>query len=284
MLGSILIVRASSSGLLLAALLLAAVPAGVAADEQLQSDRPEVTESARLLPRGTAQLETGFLYSSQRAGGAPTEKVFGIEADLRIGVARNVELNIGGEPLVRVPGPGDDTGFGDVTLAFRYRFVEGDEDERWPPSVAIKPFVKLPVADEPIGTGRPDFGALLLASFNLPWEIELEVNAGGAAIGQVKSSDYRAQAIASASVSRDIVGGLYAFLELFYSSRQQRDQGQQLALNVGLVYRITPSFAVDAGVQTSLFGGGPDYLIRTGLTVRFGLPGTPDPTRRLRVE
>src|SRR5215467_5329353 len=84
------------------------------AAEEIQPDRPEVTESARLLPRGAAQLETGFLYSSQRAAGLPTEKVFGIEGVLRIGVARAVELNLEGEPLVRVRGPQDDTGFGDV--------------------------------------------------------------------------------------------------------------------------------------------------------------------------
>ncbi len=251
----------------------------VSAAEEIQSDRPEVTESARLLPRGAAQLETGFLYSSQRAAGLPTEKVFGIEGVLRIGVARDFEVNLESDPLVRVRGPQDDTGFGDVTLGVRYRFLEEAEDETWPPNLAVKPFVKLPVASEPIGTGRPDFGALLLASFALPWEMELEVNAGGAAIGQVDSGGYRAQAIASASLSRDIVERLNAFVELFYSSRQQRDQGQQLAVNVGLVYRITATFAVDAGVQTPLFGGEPDYMIRTGLSVRFGHPGTRGPAR-----
>jgi len=273
------IARAAGASLAATALFVIVSATNTTAAEEIQSDRPEVTESARLLPRGTAQLETGFLYSSQRAAGLPTEKVFGIEGVLRIGVARDFELNLESEPLVRVRGPQDDTGFGDVMLGVRYRFLEEAEDETWPPNLAVKPFVKLPVASEPVGTGRPDFGALLLASFALPWDVELEVNAGGAAIGQVDSGGYRAQAIASASLSRDILERLNAFVELFYSSRQQRGQGQQLALNVGLVYRITPTFAVDAGVQTSLFGGGPDYMIRTGLSVLFGRPGTRGPAR-----
>src|SRR5215470_189482 len=273
------IARAAGASLAATALFVIVSATNTTAAEEIQSDRPEVTESARLLPRGTAQLETGFLYSSQRAAGLPTEKVFGIEGVLRIGLARDFELNLESDPLVRVRGPQDDTGFGDVTLGVRYRFLEEAEDETWPPNLALKPFIKLPVASEPIGTGRPDFGALLLASIALPWDMELEVNAGGAAIGQVDSGGYRAQAIASASLSRDIVERLNAFVELFYSSRQHRDQGQQLALNVGLVYRITPTFAVDAGVQTSLFGEGPDYMIRTGLSVLFGRPGTRGPAR-----
>ena len=216
----------------LALLLLTAGPRA-AFGEEIHPDRPEVTESARLVPRGSVQLETGFVFASQRSAGMPTEKTFGIEADLRIGVARQLEVDIEGDPFVRVRGPEDGTGFGDITLGARYRFVEEIEDSAWPPSLAVKPYVKLPVAGEPIGTGRPDFGVLLLASFSLPLDFELEVNAGVAAIGQTESSGFRAQAIASAAVSHDITRELFAFLEVFYGSREQRDEGQHLALNAG---------------------------------------------------
>jgi hypothetical protein len=40
-----------------------------------------------------------------------------------------------------------------------------------------------------------------------------------------------------------------------------------LAVNAGLVYRLTRRLAIDAGIQTSLAGQGPDYVVRTGLSV-----------------
>jgi Putative MetA-pathway of phenol degradation len=243
--------------------------AAIARAEEIQPDRPEVTESARLVPPRTVQLETGVLVSRQRTAGLPAERIVGAEADLRIGVARQVEVNIEGDPFVRVRGPRDDTGAGDITLGVRYRLVEGVEERPWPPSVAVKPYVKLPVAGEPIGTGRVDFGLLLLASFALPADVELEVNAGAAGIGQTDGRGYRPQAILSAAATRDIVGPLEGFLELFFTSREQGDVGSHLALNAGLFYRVTSAFAVDVGVQTSLHGDGPDYLIRTGLSIRF---------------
>ena len=243
---------------------------GHARADEIQPDRPEITESARLVPRGSFQLETGLTFSKESRAGGRAEKVLGSEADLRIGLARNVELNIEGEPFVRVRGPEDDTGFGDVTLGLRYRFVEGDDDEPWSPSVGVKPFVKLPIAGEPIGTGRAAFGFLLMASVNLPFDFELEMNAGAVAVGQSRSSEYRGQAIVSASVSRDLARWMFGFVEFFYSTRAQRDEREQFAVNVGLVYRVTPTLAVDAAVQTSLLGQGPDYLIRSGLSVRFG--------------
>lgn len=243
----------------------AGVPAARAAE--IEPDRPEVTESARLVPRGALQLESGLAYSRERRGGRPTEETFEAEADLRIGLWHDLELNLGWSPLVRVRGADDDTGIGDVTLGVRYRFVEGFEEARWPPHLGVKVFAKLPAAEEPIGTGRPDFGVLLLASFELPHDFELEVNVGAAAVGQTRPNGYLAQAIATASLSYDITPSLLGFLETLFNSADERGGRGLLAVNVGLVYRLTRRLAIDAGIQTSLAGQGPDYVVRTGLSV-----------------
>jgi hypothetical protein len=246
-------------------LLIASVASALAAE--IEPDRPELTESAKLVPRGAVQLETGLEYSRERQGGQPTEKTFALEADLRIGLGRDVELNLGWQPLVRVRGSQDDTGVGDVTLGVRYRFVEGFEDVLWPPHIAVKVFAKLPASGEPIGTGRPDFGALLLASFELPGDFELEVNLGAAAIGQTRPNGFLAQGIATASLSRDLTSSLLGFFELLFNTRDERGGRGQFAINAGLVHRLTRSFAIDAGVQTSLVGQGPDVVVRTGVSV-----------------
>lgn len=256
------------AALVLVVVLLLVIPsASPTLAAEIVPDRPELTESAKLVPRGAVQLEAGVALSHERRAGRGTEKTFEGEADLRIGVSHDIELNLGWEPLVRVRGPENDTGSGDVTLGVRYRFVEGIEDKPWPPHLALKVFAKLPVADQPLGTGRPDFGVLLLASLELPQDFELEVNVGAAAIGQTRPNDYLAQAVATASLSRDLAPSLLGFLEFLFNSRNERDGHGQLAVNIGLVYRLTRTLAVDAGVQTSLVGQGPDYVVRTGLSV-----------------
>jgi len=90
---------------------------------------------------------------------------------------------------------------------------------------------------------------------------------GAAAVGQTRPNGYLAQAIATASVSRELARPLLAFVELLFNAREERGGREQLAANVGLVYRLTRSLAIDAGVQTSLAGQGPDYVVRTGLSV-----------------
>jgi outer membrane putative beta-barrel porin/alpha-amylase len=251
----------------LVVLLVALLLSAPALAQDIDPDRPELTESAKLVPRGALQVESGLALSRERRGGRGAEKTFEAESDLRIGVARDLELNLGWSPLVHVWGPQDDTGIGDVTLGVRYRFVEGVEDVLWPPHLGVKVFAKLPAAEEPRGTGRPDFGLLLLASLELPHDFELEINVGGAAVGQTRPNGYLAQAIATASLSRELARSLLGFVEVLFNSREERDGRDQLAANVGLVYRLTRWLAIDAGVQTSLAGQGPDYVVRTGLSV-----------------
>jgi hypothetical protein len=251
----------------LLALLIVGVFAAPALAADIDPDRPELTESAKLLRRGFVQLESGLVFSRERRGGLTAEKTFEAEADLRIGLLHDLELNIGWEPVVSVWGPEDRTGVGDVSLGVRYRFMEGIEDEPWPPHLGVKVFAKLPLMGEPIGTGRQDFGVLLLGSFELPYDFELEVNVGGAAIGQKGSNDFLGQAIATASLSRDITQSLLGFLELLFNTREERGERDHFAVNVGVVYRLTRNLAVDAGVETSLAGQGPDYVVRTGLSV-----------------
>ena len=249
------------------ALLLVSVSPPVIPAAEIEPDRPEVTESAKLVPRGAVQLESGAALSRERRAGVAAENTVQIEADLRIGVAHAIELNLGWEPLVRVGGPEDDTGTGDVTVGVRYRFIEGIEDDPWPPHLAVKAFARLPTSDEPIGTGRPDFGALLLGSFDLPLDFELEVNLGAPALGQNRPNGYLVQGVATASLSRDLAPSLLGFLEFIFNTRTEREGREQLAANVGVVYRLTGRLAVDAGIQTSLVGPGPDYVVRTGLSV-----------------
>jgi hypothetical protein len=237
-----------------------------AQESQVDPDRPDLTNSARTLPRGGVQLETGLEYSRTRRAEVDTERRFLVDALGRVGVSDRIELQLGWQPLVHLHGDADDAGVGDVTLATKYRFLDGAAP--WP-TLGVRPFVKLPTADEPLGSGRADFGAVALASFDLPAGFGLDVNAGVAAIGQGRPSGHRLQALASASLSRE-VGDAAPFVEIAFASRGERDGRDAVNVDAGVVYRVTKRIALDAAVQTSLAGIGPDWALRAGATFRFG--------------
>ena len=254
------------------ALLVLLLPLGAWADEEVEPiapDRASASVSANTVGRGAFQLETGFAYLTERVGGAPTERRFRIEAGLRAGVTERLELRIEGFPLIRVRGAEDETGNGDFLVGAKYRFIEAPKDS-WLPSLGVFPFVKLPVAEEPLGSGKTDVGALLLASFALPGQLSLDLNAGLVAVGQLHPDGYLLQALVAAGLSRDVAESVTLFTDLVYASRDERVGRDSVLFDLGAVWRPTRNIALDASVVTSLAGSGPDWAVRGGVSVRFG--------------
>lgn len=256
---------------LLVSLLVLLLAAGAEAAEIIEPDRPDLTNSAKTVPPGAIQLETGVEYARTRAGGAEAERRLAARAALRVGLTRHLEVSLEGEPLVRLRGDDADTGHGDLTLTGKYRFLDRVEGDPWRPALALQPLFKVPLAEAPIGSERPDFGLKLLASFDLPWELALDVNAVLIAVGVTGPNDYLVQGLVSASLQRDLIPErLQAFVEVLYASREERGGRDRVSADVGIVYWLTRTVALDAAVETSLAGAGPDYVLRAGLSVRFG--------------
>jgi hypothetical protein len=249
--------------------LVAAAPAFAADDDVIDPDRPDTTNSANPVAKGRVQLETGVFYRRTREAGASAERRLSWEATLRIGVVDNIEFRIDSEPVVYVDDTGAETDVGDFTLGLKYRLLKTREREWWP-ALALNPFVKLPTAQEPIGSGETDAGLLLLASFTLPSEFTLDVNAGAVLVGQNRPSGHLVQARASASLSRRLMGGLNGFLELAFASRDTREGRDGLIMQTGIVWKLRRDLALDTAVLTTLAGAAPDFGVRAGFSVRFG--------------
>jgi hypothetical protein len=243
-----------------------------AADEPpglIETDRPDLTNGVKTVPPGGVQIETGVAYARRRIAASEPERRLALEATLRVGLTDRLEVRLDGEPLVRLSGDQDDTGSGDVTVGLKYRFGDSREGE-WFPGVGVQPFVKVPVAAAPIGSEKPDFGLIALASFDLPWDLGLDVNAGMAAIGQSRPDGYLLQALASASLGRAVTERLSMLVEVFFASADQRDARDKVGLTAGAVWRVARLVALDVAAVTSLAGPVPDYTLRAGVSLRFG--------------
>ena len=246
------------------------VSTGIAwARQEVAPDRPDITDSAQTIDPGGFQLESGIEYGRSRQGGRPAERRFSLATGLRAGLIEDLEILVDAEPVVWLRDEREDLNRGDVRLALKYRFFEPSEGAL-APFLAVRPLVKLPTADAPIGTERPDFALLLLLSQPLPWRLNLDANAGLAALGQRRPEGFLLQAIASASLSYALTRRFSPFVELFFHTEDERDGRQLLGMTVGGTYLLNESLAVDAAVRTTLTGRGPDWAAVAGFSVRWG--------------
>jgi hypothetical protein len=241
-----------------------------AADDGLlkvEPDRPTVSTSTHTVPVKALQVEVGLEYARSHQDSSPTERRLALQTSLRTGLTDRLEVRLDGEPLVRLQEDSDDVGLGDLAVGVKARVFEPPAGQGWP-TLGVRPFVKLPTARTPIGSGRLDAGALLLADQDLPWELQLTVNAGLVAVGQ--RHGILLQGLASASLSREFWGRLSPFLEGFFASREEREGRDTVGVDAGAIYLVTRRVAVDAAAEVTLNRRRPDYALRTGVSLLVG--------------
>lgn len=231
--------------------------------------RPNVSSSVSTVPAGMGQVEAGAEWARTRVAASPDTRRLALQTTLRAGLTERLEARLEGEPVVRLRDPESETDVGDVEVGIKYRFLDAREGSPLP-GLGVLPFVKLPTAQEPIGSGQPDFGMRGLASVALPADLSLDVNAGLALVGQSRPSGYLLQALLSASLTRAFFERLAVFGEVFYESRDERRGRDVVGVDAGLIWLVTRRLALDVAVGTSLAGDLPDRVVRAGLTVRFG--------------
>ncbi len=252
----------------LALALIASDAAAQARRKPIEPGSPGNATAATTVGSGLIQVESGVAYSHTDTSSG-VERRFSVESSLRLGLTETVELRVDGEPIVSLGGPDRAVGSGDYVLNLVWYFTQPRPESSWP-ALAVQPFLKVPTATGPIGSGKTDFGALMLASFDLPGAIALDVNAGMAAVGQTRPSGWLLQAIVGATATWAPDNPLAPFIGVTYFSREERGSGDRLSVQAGLLWRVTHDFALDASVETGLLGQTPEYLPRPGFSLRFG--------------
>lgn len=255
-------------GSALAVLLVAGAAEAQPQPAPINPDRPDAANSTATVGAGVLQVEGGLAYSRTGAAGGAQRQLF-VEGTLRAGLTERFEARIEGQPFVKQWGTDATTGSGDYFLGFKWHFYDPPEGSGLP-SLGVQPAVKLPTASAPIGTEKVDFGAVAVASFDLPWDLSLDVNGGLAAIAQTRPGGYLLQALVTATLGAEIDERWLPFVGLAYASRAERDGRDTLTIQPGLIWRVTRNAALDVSVQTSLVGRAPDYTVRLGASIRFG--------------
>jgi Putative MetA-pathway of phenol degradation len=261
--------RPSGLGLFaLGAALTLGASVAAAQDDRIPTDRPSISSNTVTVPPAALQIESGVEYSRSRVSHGQNEQQLLLDILLRTGITSRLEARLDINPLVWLKDADTNVGFGDVTLAIKYRFFDAPEGSWWP-SLGVLPFVRLPSARSPIGSERVDIGCTALATFDLPWQLSLDVNVGLAGIGQSEGAYFLLQETASAALTRQITDRWAMYGELFYSSPSERHTRDVVGFDTGVQFLILPRVALDMAVQVARGTPGPDFAVRAGLSVRF---------------
>ncbi len=252
---------------------LAAAPVG-AEEPPMVTDRPDQTESAQVVPRGTTQLEIGWLLSREDEAGARLETTevpgtllrFGLSErfELRLGWSGFVdqELSFGGSKLVR-------DGVGDAALAGK---VLLRPERGAAPQVALLFGTSVPVGDDELTSDRYDPSFRFLFSNTLSDTVGIGYNVGmfwetgtgdDGSLSTVSSFDY------TLSLGFGVGARSGVFVELFGDVPASASGDPSASFDTGLTFQIRPRVQFDIAAGIGLTDNADDWFVGIGLSTRF---------------
>jgi hypothetical protein len=248
-------------------------PTPVSLMRDMETDRPDKTETPVTVDAGHFQLEMDFAtYTFDKTKHETTEAWAVAPINVKVGILNNVDLQMIVETYNtqtmrnRDTGSKDRaTGFGDVALRVKTNFWGNDGGFS---AFGMIPFVKLPTAGDDLGNGAVEAGVILPLVLRLPadWEIGTEI-----AVVHARNSardGYHQEFIQSITVGHDI-GKWSGYLELFSDVSNEPHAGWVATFDCGVTYRLTRNVQLDAGVNIGLTEAADDLNPFVGLSVRY---------------
>jgi len=251
--GTILMLLCLSTALLQSAA--QAAPASEA--PELETDRPDFTESSLVVPQGSLQLESGFTY--ERGGGLRT--FGGPELLLRWGVSRKTEVRIGSPSYFQVRSRQRISGFGGTYVGLKQQL--GPLRGGW--EAALIPAVTLPTGSRELGgkSVEPELKAVWARALGGPWSLS-----GMFAFywpEGVRDRNFTFQP--TISLGRALGERWGAFLE--YAGQLPEQGGDAHLIHHGYTYSPSRLTQIDLHFGFGLTRAAPDFFIGAGYSVRF---------------
>jgi len=252
------------------------VPAAAHADDQDRDycpARPGLGTPACTMAPGTVSVETSLAdWTLDTHNGDRTDSVSIADTSVRIGVSDRVEVQIGWTPLGIMRERSGNvvdrvTRAGDATLGIKANLRNPDGSGL---SIAVQPFVTLPIGRAPVGAGDWGAGLVVPITYDLSKTINLEFTPEvDAAVDQ----DGRGRHLAySGAVGVGIA--LNDALVFTLENQVVRDEDpsgtttQDLA-SASLAWMPLKSLQLDVGAAAGLNRDSPDLEIYAGVARRF---------------
>ena len=239
----------------------------------LDTDRPDKTNSPHTVDAGHFQLETGLVtFTRNTDSGVRTEAWTFADTDFRIGLIDWAELQLE-IPFYQSSRDTDrasheterDSGIGDLTVVLKTNFWGNDPGDT---AGGMELFVTTPTASHGLGSGKVEGGATFLLALELPGDFDLGLN-NGVGIAANDGSGYHADIVNSISVSHQIAGPLSGYVEFFSSVPTQHSGDWEGTVDVGSLLTIGKNFQLDAGLNIGVTHGADDLQPFLGASYRF---------------
>lgn len=234
--------------------------------DQIEPDRPDVTNGTHLVDTGLLQIEIGALYARPSGG----TSAFGSPLTARVGLTDWLEARIGSDGFVTdTDGATRHSSIGNTNLGAKLRLWA---DPGGIPVLSVLPALNMPTANSATGfsSGEVDYTVVFLTGSDVGRHWHVDGNYGIGRIGVEGGRPRFTQHLASVSVSVAATDNLNPYAESFWLSKQDADGAPIAALDAGAIYELGARYAVDGGMQVNVAGSARELAVFGGVSFIVG--------------
>ncbi|HEV2295125.1 MAG TPA: transporter [Tepidisphaeraceae bacterium] len=239
---------------------------------EMETDRPDITESPHTVDAGHVQVESSFFeYTRDNAdgngGGGDSDAWSVLPTNIKIGLTNNMDLQLAFQPYVREEFEDTtDDGFGVTQLRLKINLWGNDGGDT---ALAIMPFAQFPIEDDDFGaTDHLQGGVIVPLKLTLPdgWDLGLMGQLG--AVRDAADEEYELQLLHTVALSRAIAGPLGGYVEYVGITDTEPGTGYLSVIGTGLTYGVNEDVQLDGGVNIGLSDDAADITLFAGISVR----------------
>jgi hypothetical protein len=242
------------------------------AQEDLITDRPDQTESANTVPRGSIQIETGFVYETNKDDNLDLTNVVNNTTLFRFGLLDNFELRLGLEnysselKIKSLDLNTEQHGFSPLYTGFKIA-IANEDDQGF--DLALIGGLNLPLAlrketKEFVYTGA-DFRFALAHSINE--QIGLGYNLGASWDGSSSFPVYFYSAVLGISLIEE--AGFFAEVYGEIADNDKQSESNTAMADAGFTYLLMPNLQLDLSGGVGLNEEALDSFISFGVSLRL---------------
>lgn len=238
--------------------------------EPIDTDRPDITNSPKVVGPGVFQVETGVAWERVRQGGRSDRGLY-TPVTLRLGLSEHWEarLETSGYSHVHSATPGSverTGGYSPLEIGAKYQFQDPPKGSHRPTLGAMAQ-VRVPSGSGQFETDRVTGSVRLLADWEVTSKWSVDANLGGG-IGEDDATF--GYPLATVSANYEATKRLTTFAEFAYQGAELNLGGKGLLFDGGFLYRVGQDTQVDLGLGTGLTEiRTPDLFWTVGLSHRF---------------
>ncbi|SDQ04065.1 Putative MetA-pathway of phenol degradation [Chryseobacterium soldanellicola] len=238
---------------------------------EMETDRPDVTESPYTVDAGHFQYETDIIrIIHEKSESKQTNTLLVNQANLKIGITRTTAIQIGFQTFGRQKekelssgAVTTQSGFGDINLRIKQNLIGNDHGNF---VLALLPYIKFPTSKFE-DDSRFEGGLIVPMLYKLPgeWTLGLQVEAD-----RLKDKDEQAmhtEFLQSLTLSHPIVKGVDGIVETYYTYDFKAHQLSNF-INAAVQVDVIKDFKLDAGLNYGIQNeAGKHYFI--GASYRY---------------